>query len=87
MDKKKIKAETIITSHLNADFDAVASMLAAQKLYPEAVVLFPGSQEKNLRDFFISSMSYLFNMADADTIDFSRIKRLVLVDKIGRAHV
>lgn len=87
MDKKKIKAETIITSHLNADFDAVASMLAAQKLYPEAVVLFPGSQEKNLRDFFISSMSYLFNMADADTIDFSRIKRLVLVDTRQRQRL
>ncbi|ACN15329.1 polyA polymerase family protein (tRNA nucleotidyltransferase) (tRNA CCA-pyrophosphorylase) [Desulforapulum autotrophicum HRM2] len=80
MGKKKIKAETVITSHMNADFDAVASMLAAQKIYPEAVVLFPGSQEKNLKDFFISSMSYLFNMADAGTIDFSKVKRLVIVD-------
>lgn len=80
MGPKKIKADTVITSHMNADFDAVASMLAAQKLYPEAVVLFPGSQEKNLRDFFISSMSYLFNMADAGTIDFSAVKRLILVD-------
>ena len=42
---------TIITTHLNADFDAVASMLAAQKLYPEALVVFPGSQEKNLQEF------------------------------------
>ena len=78
--KKKIKAETIITSHVNADFDAVASMLAAQKLYPGSVVIFPGSQEKNLRNFFISSMNYLFNMADASTIDFSYTKKLVLVD-------
>ncbi|WP_246804072.1 DHH family phosphoesterase [Desulfosarcina cetonica] len=37
---------TIITSHVNADFDAMASMLAAQKLYPDAKVVFPGSQEK-----------------------------------------
>lgn len=71
---------TIITTHLNADFDAVASMLAAQKLYPEALVVFPGSQEKNLRNFFISSMVYLFNMEDMKHIDFSRIKKLVLVD-------
>ena len=77
---EKIQAETIITSHINADFDAVASMLAAQKLYPGSVVIFPGSQEKNLRNFFISSMSYLFNMADASTIDFSCTKKLVLVD-------
>jgi tRNA nucleotidyltransferase (CCA-adding enzyme) len=72
--------EIIITSHINADFDAIASMLAAQKLYPEGVILFPGSQEKNLRDFFISSTSYLFNMADPGSIDFSRVKKLVLVD-------
>ena len=71
---------TIITTHMNADFDAVASMLAAQKLYPEALVVFPGSQEKNLRNFFISSMVYLFNMEEMKHIDFSRIKKLVLVD-------
>jgi len=72
--------DTIITSHINADFDAIASMLAAQKLYPDSVIIFPGSQEKNLRDFFINSMSYLLNMADVGTTDFSQTKRLVLVD-------
>jgi tRNA nucleotidyltransferase (CCA-adding enzyme) len=77
---KTIKAATIITSHINADFDAIASMLAAQKLYPDSVIIFPGSQEKNLRDFFISSTSYLFNMADPGSIDFSQASRLVIVD-------
>ncbi len=80
---------TVITTHANADFDALASMLAAQKLYPEALIVFPGSQEKNLRNFFISSMAYLFNMVDVNDIDFTGIKRLVLVDtrhpgRIGR---
>jgi len=76
----KKKDLTIIASHINADFDALSSMLAAQKLYPDAVVVFPGSQEKNLRNFFISSMAYLFNMADIKDIDFFKIKRLVIVD-------
>jgi tRNA nucleotidyltransferase (CCA-adding enzyme) len=71
---------TIITTHVNADFDALASMLAAQKLYPDALVVFPGSQEKNLKNFFINSMVYLFNMADIDNIDFAKVGRLVLVD-------
>ena len=71
---------TVITTHINADFDAVASLLAAQKLYPDAVVVFPGSQERNLRNFFVKSMVYLFNMADIKDIDFSKVKRLVLVD-------
>jgi tRNA nucleotidyltransferase (CCA-adding enzyme) len=71
---------TIITTHINADFDALASMLAAQKLYPDALIVFPGSQEKNLRNFFIQSMVYLFNLADIKDIDFKRVKRLVIVD-------
>ena len=71
---------TIITSHVNSDFDAMASMLAAQKLYPDALVVFPGSQEKNLRNFFIQSMVYLFNIAEIGKFDFSAVTRLVLVD-------
>ena len=78
--KKPSQRLTVITTHINADFDAVASMLAAQKLYPNSVVVFPGSQEKNLRNFFVNSMAYLFNMADIKDIDFAAIQRLVLVD-------
>ncbi|MEW6263248.1 MAG: CBS domain-containing protein [Thermodesulfobacteriota bacterium] len=71
---------TIITTHVNADFDAVASMIAAGKLYPGAVMVFPGSQEKNLRNFFIQSMIYLFNVARVKDIDLAKVGRLVLVD-------
>ena len=49
----------VITTHVNADFDAVASMLAAKKLYPDATLAFPGSQEKGLRDFFLQSTFYM----------------------------
>ncbi|MFW5636071.1 MAG: CBS domain-containing protein [Thermodesulfobacteriota bacterium] len=73
-------ALTVITTHVNADYDALACMLAAQKLYPEALVVFPGSHEKTLRNFFIQSMIYLFNLEEIKEIDFSRIQRLVLVD-------
>ncbi|MGD9301155.1 MAG: CBS domain-containing protein [Desulfobacterales bacterium] len=87
-NKKTIqnKDVTVITTHVNADFDALASMLAAQKLYPEGLVIFPGSQEKNLKNFFINSMAYLFNMVNINRIDFDSITRLVLVDtrQIGR---
>ncbi|GAB6905435.1 CBS domain-containing protein [Desulfosarcina cetonica] len=78
---------TIITSHVNADFDAMASMLAAQKLYPDAKVVFPGSQEKNLRNFFIQSMVYLFNIVELSKIDFSAVRRLVLVDTRRRNRI
>ena len=82
-----IQPEIVISSHINADFDAIASMLAAQKLYPGAIVLFSGSQEKNIKNFFINSMGYLFNMADPKNIDFSRTRQLVLVDTRQRARL
>jgi tRNA nucleotidyltransferase (CCA-adding enzyme) len=81
------KELAVITTHVNADFDALASMLAAQKLYPDALVVFPGSQEKNLKNFFINSMAYLFNMVDINDIDFSKVKRLILVDTRQRGRI
>ena len=81
------KKLSIITTHVNADFDALASMLAAQKLYPDALVVFPGSQEKNLKNFFINSMAYLFNMADINDIDFSDVGQLILVDTRQRGRI
>jgi hypothetical protein len=77
---RKKAPEEIITTHINADFDALASLIAAKKLYPDATIVFPGSQEKNLRIFFLHSASYLFNFAKIKQIDFDRIKRLILVD-------
>jgi tRNA nucleotidyltransferase (CCA-adding enzyme) len=89
MDKKAAPSQslTIITSHVNADFDAMASMLAAQKLYPDGLVIFPGSQEKNLRNFFIHSMVYLYNIAELGKIDTSAVTRLVLVDTRRRDRI
>jgi len=70
----------VITTHINADFDSLASMLAAKKLYPQAVLVFPGSQEKNLRDFFIQSTFYVFETQRIKNIDLHAIQRLILVD-------
>ena len=71
---------TVITTHVNADFDAFASMLAAKKLYPDALVVFPGSQEKNLRDFFVKSMVYMYNVVKIKDLDLNAVNRLILVD-------
>lgn len=78
--KDPVNPLTVVTTHVNADFDAMASMLAAQKLYPGALVVFPGSQEKNLRNFFIQSMVYLFNLAEIRDIELADVRRLILVD-------
>jgi tRNA nucleotidyltransferase (CCA-adding enzyme) len=70
----------VITTHINADFDSLASMLAAKKLYPNAVLVFPGSQERSLRDFFIHSTLYAFEVERVKNIDLQEVKRLILVD-------
>jgi tRNA nucleotidyltransferase (CCA-adding enzyme) len=70
----------VITTHINADFDSLASMLAAKKLYPNAVLVFPGSQERSLRDFFIHSTLYSFEVERIKNIDLQEVRRLILVD-------
>jgi tRNA nucleotidyltransferase (CCA-adding enzyme) len=79
----------VITTHVNADFDCLGAMVAAKKLYPEALMVFSGSQEKSMRDFFLKSTSYVLNFTRLKDLDFSQVTRLVLVDcqhtsRIGR---
>ena len=68
----------IITCHLNADFDSLASMIAAKKLYPDAFLAFPGSQERKVRDFIeIFRPAEIRKLRDVEP---SEIRRLILVD-------
>jgi tRNA nucleotidyltransferase (CCA-adding enzyme) len=78
----------IITSHTNADFDTIASMLAAKKLYPDAIIVFPGSLEKGLKDSF-DKLSFPYPVKKAKDIDLDKVERLIIVDikqagRIGR---
>jgi tRNA nucleotidyltransferase (CCA-adding enzyme) len=47
-----MRAETVIATHGNTDFDAFAAMLAARRLYPDAVVCLSGSLNRNVREFY-----------------------------------
>jgi tRNA nucleotidyltransferase (CCA-adding enzyme) len=69
----------VITTHLNADFDSLASMVAAKKYYPDALMVFPGSQEKNVRDFLTTS-HILLDFKKLRDIDLQQVTRLILVD-------
>lgn len=70
----------VITTHVNADFDAMASMIAAKKLYPDAVLVFPGSQERTLREFFVKAATYIYDFRRLRDVDLSEITKLILVD-------
>lgn len=68
----------IITSHLNADFDSLASAMAAKKLYPEAVIVFPGSTEKRVRDFIDAFQPV--EIAKLKDVPLDKVTRLIIVD-------
>jgi len=78
---------TVITCHANADFDALAAMIAVSKLYPGAALVFPGTQESSLKDYFIQSAMYLFNFTTLKDIDPALVRVLVVVDTRQRSRL
>ncbi|MCX8023028.1 MAG: CBS domain-containing protein [Syntrophorhabdaceae bacterium] len=77
----------VITTHNNADFDSLSSMVAAKKLFPEATLVFPGSQEKTLREFLIRSTLYMFDFVKAKELDYGSIDTLILVDTRQKSRI
>jgi tRNA nucleotidyltransferase (CCA-adding enzyme) len=69
----------VISTHIHADFDALASMVAAAKLYPKARLLFPGSQERNVREF-LQETKFPLQVERLKGFPLDTITRLVLVD-------
>lgn len=80
-------SDTVITCHANADFDALAAMIAAGKLYPGAAMIFPGTQDGSLKDYFIQSVMYLFDFKNLKDLDTKEIRRLVIVDTRNRSRL
>ncbi|MDR2487952.1 MAG: CBS domain-containing protein [Desulfovibrio sp.] len=71
---------SIITGHANADFDALAAMVAAGKLYPEALLLAPTMLERQGSNLFADSIAYQFNLRRPKECDLSGVRLLVAVD-------
>ncbi|MDD2620869.1 MAG: CBS domain-containing protein [Syntrophomonadaceae bacterium] len=69
----------IITSHNSLDFDGLASMVAANKIYPGAVKVFSGTLSKNVKQFMALYKDLLL-IKQAKEIDLKSIKRMIVVD-------
>ena len=82
-----MNATTLITCHANADFDAFAAMLAVRHLYVPHVLLFPGTQERNLQQLVAQLDAKALGFADHADIDMESIARLVLVDTRQKGRV
>jgi tRNA nucleotidyltransferase (CCA-adding enzyme) len=67
----------VIATHSHADFDGLASMIAAGKLFPGAKLVLPGGAEDSVRRFLATHDLNLTRLKD---VDLSLVTRLVLVD-------
>lgn len=69
----------IITTHKNVDFDALASVVAASHLYPEARIVLPRSINANVRAF-LSIHKDLFPVLSPLELRHDEVSRLIVVD-------
>lgn len=76
----------MITTHLNADFDCLASMAAAKKLYPEAMMVFSGSTEIMVQKY-LQEMNPAFEISRIEEIDLDRVSLLILVNARNPARI
>ena len=80
----------IITTHKNTDFDALASVVAASMLYPEATPVLPKTLNPNVKQF-LSIHKDIFTFSEPEEIDLEQIRSLIIVDvncwlRIDRFH-
>ncbi|WP_088035790.1 CBS domain-containing protein [Evansella clarkii] len=69
----------IILSHNNLDFDGLASMIAANKLYPEAAMVLPARLSQDVRHF-LAIYKDTFKFKKIKDIPWDNIKEVILVD-------
>ncbi len=81
-----MRAETVIASHGNTDFDAFASMLAARRLYPDAVVCISGSLNRNVREFYRLHADEL-GAVEAARLELDAIRKLIVVETADAARL
>src|ERR687885_2970513 len=81
-----MKAETVIATHGNTDFDAFAAMLAARRLYPGSIACLAGSLNRNVREFYRLHADEL-GLAEAARLDTRAIRRLVVVETMHASRL
>src|SRR5260370_36858 len=69
----------LILTHENADFDAVASQLAASKLDPEAIPVLSRRSNRNVKSF-LTLYGSAYPFVQADDLPRQQIDRVTVVD-------
>jgi len=79
-------ASRVIATHVNTDFDAFASMLAARRLYPDATVALAGSLNRNVRELYRLHADEL-DVVEASSIDLGSVRMLIVVETLSAARL
>lgn len=69
----------LITTHIQANFDALASMLAVKKLHPNARLVLPGVQERNVRQYLYSGALDRYTFYAPNDINLTKTSTLSIV--------
>jgi len=69
----------VIISHQSTDFDSLAAMVAAKKIYKDALLVFTGAVERNVKKF-ISIYGELIEITPFKKIKIEEITKLIIVD-------
>jgi tRNA nucleotidyltransferase (CCA-adding enzyme) len=81
-----MRATEVIATHGNTDFDAFAAMLAARRLYPDAVVCVSGSLNRNVREFYRLYADEL-EIVEASRLELDAIRRLIVVETLHASRL
>ncbi len=74
-----LEVPTVITTHQNADFDALGAAVGAALLYPEGRIVFAGSLNPNVREF-VSLHGENLPLVNLRLIDQNKIRQLIITD-------
>ncbi|MCE7794159.1 CBS domain-containing protein [Salipaludibacillus sp. CUR1] len=69
----------VIVSHTNLDFDGLASMIAAKKLYPEAEIIMPSKVSSEV-NHFLAIYKDTFPFKRLKDTDWERVEEVIMVD-------
>ncbi|MDD4614211.1 MAG: CBS domain-containing protein [Caldisericia bacterium] len=76
---KKISPKALCISHSYSDFDAIASTIAASKLYPDAVPVLNSSVEDEVQKFLAIYRDF-FSFVPIQDISFENVELVILTD-------
>ncbi len=79
MNSSRTPSRSLVLTHEHTDFDALASMLAAARLYPHAVPVLPRRMNRNL-EAFLAEYHDMLPFVRLEDLPKGRIDHVIVVD-------